>query len=105
MLDIVSIATDGGTMTCSEVAVPYVDVLSIVVTNHIVITIADITVVDVDVRSPNRNSVCIMGSFASTCLGSRLADGHVVDGSMASLAAIADGDVHTWRVLNFEVTE
>ena len=46
-----------------------------------------------------------MGSFASTCLGSRLADSHVVDGSMASLAAIADGDVHTWRVLNFEVTE
>ena len=105
VLDVFGETTDGSTMTCAEVAVPNVDVLSIGITDDIIVTIADVAVVDIDVWSPNRNSVCIMGSFASTCLGSRLADGHVVDGSMASLAAIADGDVHTWRVLNFEVTE
>lgn len=61
MLDVVGKAADRSAMTCTEVAVPDMDVLCIIVADHIVITSADVAVIDVHVASPDRDTVCIMG--------------------------------------------
>lgn len=105
MLDIVSKATDGGTMTCAKVAVPNVDVLSVIVAYDIVVTITDITVVDVDVRSPDGNTISIVRSLALACLRCWFADSYIVNGSVVSSIAVTDGDVYSWCVLNFEVAD
>ena len=67
MLDVLSIATDRSTMACSEVAVPYMDVLCVIVANYIIVTIADITVVDVDVWTPDRDTIRVMRCLALSC--------------------------------------
>ena len=60
MLDVVGETADRSTMTCTEVAVPDMDVLCIIIADHIVITSTDVAVVDVHVASPDRNTICIM---------------------------------------------
>ena len=52
-------------MTGFEVAVPYVDVLSIGVGNHIVVTCIDVAVVYVGVGCPNGYSVCVVRRIGS----------------------------------------
>ena len=64
MFDVMGIAADGCTMPSSEIAVPYMNVLCIIVANHVIISITDIAVVDVDVWSPDGNTIRIMRSFA-----------------------------------------
>ena len=105
VLDIFGEATDGGTMTCAKVAVPNVDVLSVIVAYDIVVTITDITVVDVDVRSPDGNTISIVRSLALACFRCWFADSYIVNGSVVSSIAVTDGDVYSWCVLNFEVAD
>lgn len=64
MFDVVGIAADGSTVTSSEIAIPYMNVLCIIVANHVIISITDIAVVDVDVWSPDGNTIRIMRSFS-----------------------------------------
>lgn len=64
MFDVMGIAADGCTMPSSEIAIPYMNVLCIIVANHVIISITDIAVVDVDVWSPDGNTIRIMRSFA-----------------------------------------
>ena len=60
MLDVLGVATDRSTMSCTKVAVPNMDILCIVVANDIVIAVADVTVVDINVWTPDRDSICVM---------------------------------------------
>ena len=60
VLHIFCIATNGSAMACSEVAVPDMDILCVVITNHIVVTRTDVAVVDVCVVSPDGDAVGVM---------------------------------------------
>ena len=60
MLDVLGVATDRSTMSCTELALPYMDILCIVVANDIVIAVADVTVVDINVWTPDRDSIGVM---------------------------------------------
>ena len=60
MLDVFGEAADRSTMSSSEVAVPYMDILCIVVANDIVIAVADVTVVDINVWTPDGDSIGVM---------------------------------------------
>ena len=64
MLDVVGEAADRSTMSSSEVAVPYMDILCIVIADYIIVTIADITVVDIDVWTPDRDTIRVMRCLA-----------------------------------------
>ena len=92
-------------MTCTEVAVPYVDVLCGIITDYVIITIADVAVVDIDVWSPDGDAIGVVGSFACACLRSRFADGNIVNRSVVSFSAVTDGDVDTRSILYLEVAE
>ena len=60
MLDVFGEAADRSSVTRSEIAVPYMDILCIVVANYVVISVADVTVVDINVWTPDRDTICIM---------------------------------------------
>ena len=60
MLDVLGETTDRSTMSCTEVAVPDMDVLCIIVANDIVIAVADVTVVDINVWTPDRDTISVM---------------------------------------------
>ena len=67
MLDVLGEATDRSTMSCTELAVPDMDVLCIIVANHVIITCTDVAVIDVHVVPPDRDAVCVMRRLF--CLG------------------------------------
>ena len=54
-------------MSCTKVAVPDMDVLCIIVTNDIVIAVADVTVVDINVWTPDRDSIGVMRCLSLAC--------------------------------------
>ena len=60
MFDVLGEAADRSTMSCAELAIPYMDVLCIVVANDIVIAVADVTVVDINVWTPDGDSIGVM---------------------------------------------
>ena len=67
MLDVFGETTDRSTMSCTKVAVPDMDVLCIIVTNDIVIAVADVTVVDINVWTPDRDSIGVMRCLSLAC--------------------------------------
>ena len=90
-------------MTRSEVAVPNMDILCIVIANYVIITCTDVAVIDIHVVSPDGDTVCVMRRLL--CLGFRrwIVDGYVMDGTVAGTIAVTQGDVDTRSILNLEI--
>ena len=103
MLDVLGETTDRSTMTRSEVAVPNMDILCIVIANYVIITCTDVAVIDIHVVSPDGDTVCVMRRLL--CLGFRrwIVDGYVMDGTVAGTIAVTQGDVDTRSILNLEI--
>ena len=79
------------------------DVLAVGVDNDIIITITDVTVVDIHARRPNGDAIGVM-RCAGLQIRRRLTDNDVMDGTVTALSATADSEVHAGRVLQCEIT-
>ena len=90
-------------MTRSEVAVPNMDILCIVIANYVIITCTDVAVIDVHVMTPDRDTVCVMRRLF--CLGfrRRVIDGYIMNSTIAGTIAVTQGDVDTRSILNLEI--
>ena len=90
-------------MSCTKVAVPNMDILSIVIANYVIITCTDVAVIDVHVVSPDRDTVCVMRRLL--CLGfrRRVIDGYIMNSTMVRTIAVTQGDVDTRSILNLEI--
>ena len=90
-------------MTRSEVAVPNMDILCIVIANYVIITCTDVAVIDIHVVSPDGDTVCVMRRLL--CLGfrRRVIDGYIMNSTIAGTIAVTQGDVDTRSILNLEI--
>ena len=90
-------------MTRSEVAVPNMDILCIVIANYVIITCTDVAVIDIHVVSPDGDTVCVMRRLL--CLGfrRRVIDGYIMNSTMVCTIAVTQGDVDTRSILNLEI--
>ena len=90
-------------MTRSEVAVPNMDILCIVIANYVIITCTDVAVIDVHVVSPDRDTVCVMRRLL--CLGfrRRVIDDHIMNSTIVGTIAVTQSNVDTRSILNLEI--
>ena len=90
-------------MSCTKVAVPNMDVLCIVVANHVIITCTDVAVIDVHVVSPDRDTICVMRRLFSLGFRRRVIDGYIMNCTIAGTIAVTQGDVDPRSILNLEI--
>ena len=96
-------AADGSTMPSAELAIPHMHVLSVGVNHHIIVTVADVAVVDIHIGCPNGYAVGIVGFLSGGSCRRRLAYHHVVHRAMAALATLSNSDIHSRRILKAHV--
>ena len=90
-------------MSCTEVAVPNMDILCIVIANYVIITCTDVAVIDVHVMTPDRDTVCVMRRLF--CLGfrRRVIDGYIMNSTIVGSIAVTQGNVDTRSILDLEI--